>query len=67
MRCGVSIDLVSALEEISDGLKCLIEGLIWTRKRVPLAFRKVMPSPVDDLAVSVSVEYENAVKSSLSS
>ena len=53
MRGGLSIDIVSALEEIPDRLERLVECLVRPGTRIPLAFRKVITPPLDDLAVTV--------------
>ena len=53
MGCGLSIDLVSAFQQIPDRVQGFVERLEWPRQFFPLASRKVIPPPLDDFAVSV--------------
>ena len=53
MRCGLSIDLVSALEQVPDWIQGFVERLEWPRQFFPLASGKVIPPPLDHFAVPV--------------
>ena len=50
MRCGLSIDLVSTLQQIPDRVQGFVERLEWPRQFFPLAPGKVITTSFDHFA-----------------